>query len=37
VQRCAVAGARDDFNERIYAVCVGRGQPYQAMFARPCS
>ena len=35
MQRRAVAGLRDDLDERVHAVCIGRRHAYQATFARP--
>src|SRR5258708_33219882 len=32
----AIAGTRDDFNERVNAACVRRGYTYQALLARSC-
>jgi hypothetical protein len=35
MQRRAVAGVRDDLDERIHAVCIGGRHAYQATFAGP--
>ena len=34
MQRRAVAGVRNNLDERVCAVCIGRGHAYQAAFAR---